>query len=102
MFTQRTAPQRPMNKRTGVKISGFTIPFPIVFATAVENTNGPAKQQIDAMIIALRGDSACVATTVAIVFAASFLPFEKLNARAIRTPAITNIVEITSIIMSDG
>ena len=57
---------------------------------------------MDAMIIALRGDSACVATTVAIVFAASFLPFEKLNARAIRTPAITNIVEITSIIMSDG
>ena len=78
------------------------MPFPIVLATAVENTNGPKKQQIEAIIIAFLGDKAWVATTVAIVFAASFLPLEKLNARAITIPATTSTVERTSMIMCGG
>jgi len=45
------------------------IPFPIVEATAVEKTNGPMKQKIEAMIIANRGFIAWVAREIAIVFA---------------------------------
>src|SRR5437764_4322737 len=71
------------------------MPLPIVFATAVPNKNAATKLNTAAHSTASFGESTRVETTVAMLFAASWKPFRKSNARA------TKIV-ISSSRMSGG
>src|SRR5690349_10541235 len=81
--------------RTPAKITrlsttpGWTIPFPIVVATATPNPNAATKLKNAAHATAARGVSTRVDTTVAIEFAASWKPFMKSNASATRMRATT-------------
>jgi len=88
-YTQRTVTKIPMTMTTGVRYTGSTIPFPIVFATAVVNRSGPIILKNAAIATALTGLRTRVATTVAIEFAASFIPLTKLKRRARTIPART-------------
>ena len=65
------APTRPARITYTVENSGWIMPLPTVAATAVPNTNGPAKLATAAMPTACSGRSTLVPTTVAIEFAAS-------------------------------
>src|SRR5512137_940860 len=67
---------------SGVSPSVLTISVPMVTATAVEKRNGPIMLQIAVENTARIGESAFVATTVAIECEASLSPFTKYNARA--------------------
>src|SRR4051812_45969033 len=57
-----------------VDVASLTRPDPIVLATAVP-ANAPMKLNAVAMMMALRGESARVATDVAIALAVSWKPF---------------------------
>ena len=59
-------------------------PEPIVFATAVPNTNAATKLKNAAQTTATSGDRTRVETTVAIEFAESCIPLMKSNVRATR------------------
>src|SRR5207253_1101524 len=64
--------------------SGFTMPFPMVVATATPKPKAATKLKKAAQATAARGVSTRVDTTVAIEFAASWKPFMKSKARATR------------------
>ena len=61
------------------------MPWPSVFATCVPRTKAATKLKNAAQTTAFCGESTRVETTVAIEFAASWKPFRKSNASAIRT-----------------
>jgi hypothetical protein len=84
--TQSTAPTIAMRISAGVRNDGSTIPLPIVAAIAVVKRRGPRRLKTPARSTACRGVKALVAMMVAIAFAASFKPFEKLKRRARRMP----------------
>ena len=66
----------------GVRPFSFTMAVPIVAATAVENKKGPTRLHTAVEKTAFTGESAFVATTVAIECEASFNPFTKFRASA--------------------
>jgi hypothetical protein len=70
----------------GVSPFPETIAVPIVAATAVVKTNGPITLQMAVENTAFAGESAFVATTVAIECAASLRPFTKFSASARMIP----------------
>ena len=70
----------------GVSAPDVTIAVPIVVATAMEKINGPSMLQIAVENTALMGESAFVATTVAIECEASLRPFTKFKASARMMP----------------
>ncbi len=70
---QTIAPIRAAATTAGVVVLSSTSPAPIVLATAVP-ANAPMKLNAVAMMIALRGERARVATDVAIEFAVSWKP----------------------------
>src|SRR5882757_10361933 len=77
---QPMAPSSPASRTFWSTISMCTIPLPMVFATAVPNTNAAMKFQNAAHATARNGVSTRVETTVAMEFAASCQPFENSNA----------------------
>jgi hypothetical protein len=72
------------------------IPFPIVFATCTPKMKNAAKFQNAAQATAVFGDSTFVETTVAIEFAASFIPFRKSNVSAMTIIVTTRMVIMMS------
>src|SRR5437870_10533671 len=86
---QPMAPNSPASRTFWSTISMCTIPLPIVFATAVPNTNAAMKFQNAAHTTARNGVSTRVDTTVAMEFAASCQPFENSNARLSMITAIS-------------
>ena len=81
---QAIAPTRPPNTTSGVTAPASTIPPATVAATSSE-MNAPMKLRIAATVTAIRGDSAPVATVVAIALAVSWKPLVKSNPRAVTT-----------------
>src|SRR5207245_94376 len=79
---QRMAPNRPASTTCSLIKLMRTKPWPIVFATAVPNTNAAMKFQNAAQTTAHNGVRTRVETTVAMEFAASCQPLENSNARA--------------------
>ena len=73
--------------------AGSTIPFAIVFATAVVKMNAATKLKNAAQTTAKLGDRTRVETTVAMELAASWNPLTKSKASATRTIARTNQAE---------
>ena len=80
------APTSPARTTFNVIAAGSTIPVAIVAATA-KKKNAPAKFRIAELSTAIRGDSACVETLVAIEFAVSWNPFVKSKKRAVTMTA---------------
>src|SRR5216684_5354525 len=76
---QRIAPNRPASTTCSLIKLMRTKPWPIVFATAVPNTNAAMKFQNAAQTTAHNGVRTRVETTVAIEFAASCEPLENAN-----------------------
>ena len=82
-----TATNIPTTITRGVRYTGSTIPFPMVFATAVVKSRGPIILKKAAIATALSGERTRVATTVAMELVASFMPLTKLKRRASTIPA---------------
>src|ERR1700732_1989949 len=78
----------------------WTIPFPIVLATAVPNTNAATKFQKAAHATARNGVSTRVETTVAMEFAASCQPLENSNSKVSPTTASSRLKLFTDTTLS--
>jgi hypothetical protein len=83
------APTRPARITCGSTYSIRISPVPIVFATAVPNTNAAAKLKNAAHTTAAPGERTRVETTVAIEFAESWKPLMKSKISATATIART-------------
>ena len=85
MYTfQITAPVSPA-PMTGTPWAGLTVTsLPTVLATAAPKRSGPSRLKTDAIKTAGSGRATRVATSVAIEFAASWNPFVRANANAMR------------------
>src|SRR6266849_1170839 len=73
---QKMAPNKPASKTFWSTISMWTMPLPMVLATAVPKTKAATKFQKAAQATARKGVSTRVETTVAMEVAASCQPFE--------------------------
>jgi hypothetical protein len=71
---KRIAPTNPDRITKLSTIATSTIPLPIVLATFTPKKNAAAKLKNAAQRTAWKGDKTLVETTVAIEFAASFIP----------------------------
>ena len=80
---QAIAPRRPPSTTSELTTVMSIRPEPIVFATAVPNTNAATKLKKAAQKTAWNGDSTRVDTTVAIEFAESCIPLMKSKTSAI-------------------
>lgn len=87
---QLMAPRSAQNITIGVTNDISIIPFPIVLATAVPTTNIAKKLKEAAQSTASLGERTRVATTVAIEFAESCIPFVKSKTKATRIIKVTN------------
>jgi hypothetical protein len=83
---QVIAPTSPASTTLSVITFGSTMPVAIVAATA-KKKNAPRKFRIAELSTAIRGESACVETLVAIEFAVSWNPLVKSKKRAVTTTA---------------
>src|SRR5712672_170484 len=81
MVFQVMAPRRPARRTFSSTISMWTMPLPMVLATAVPKTKAATKFQKAAQTTARKGVSTRVETTVAMELAASCQPFENSKAR---------------------
>src|SRR6266852_6932976 len=81
MVFQVMAPRRPARRTFSSTISMWTMPLPIVLATAVPKTKAAMKFQKAAQTTARKGESTRVETTVAMELAASCQPFENSKVR---------------------
>jgi hypothetical protein len=81
MKFQVMAPRSPASNTFWSTISMWTMPLPMVLATAVPNKNAATKFQKAAQATARKGVSTRVETTVAMELAASCQPLENSNAR---------------------
>jgi hypothetical protein len=89
------APTSAAKMSIGSTTAGFTIPFPMVFATRVSRLKAAMKLKKAAQITAILGVNTLVPTTVAIEFAASWKPLMKSKARA------KNIIKRMNVTFSD-
>jgi hypothetical protein len=90
--THTIAPTSAARMKYSSITTGFTIPFPIVFATVTPKIKAAAKFQKAAHNTAANGESTLVETIVAIELAASFIPFRKSNRSASAIIKIINAV----------
>src|SRR5258708_11885362 len=81
MVFQVMAPRRPARRTFSSTISMWTMPLPMVLATAVQKTKAAMKFQNAAQTTARKGVSTRVETTVAMELAASCQPFENSKVR---------------------
>src|SRR5258707_12961775 len=81
MVFQVMAPRRPARRTFSSTISMWTMPLPMVLATAVPKTKAAMKFQNAAQTTARKGVSTRVETTVAMELAASCQPFENSKVR---------------------
>src|SRR6266481_2582227 len=81
MVFQVMAPRRPARRTFSSTISMWTMPLPMVLATAVPKTKAATKFQKAAQTTARKGVRTRVETTVAMELAASCQPFENSKAR---------------------
>src|SRR5713226_5587808 len=81
MVFQVMAPRRPARRTFSFTISMWTMPLPMVLATAVPKTKAAMKFQKAAQRTARKGVSTRVETTVAMELAASCQPFENSKVR---------------------
>src|SRR4030042_115649 len=75
--------------RVSVTTSGWTMPLPMVWATATLKTKAAAKLKKAAQSTATRGESTRVATMVEMELAASFMPLRKSKSSAIAMMKMT-------------
>src|SRR5712692_8523497 len=78
---QKMAPNKPASKTFWSTISIWTMPLPMVLATAVPKTKAATKFQKAAQTTARKGVRTRVETTVAMELAASCQPFENSKVR---------------------
>src|SRR6478609_2331683 len=101
MRFHRMAPTSPAKIITGVTRASLTMPPEIVLATSVDR-NAPTTFSTAAMMTAVRGRNAPVATEVAIALALSWNPLVKSKTSAVRiTNATTNNVVVMHVSLSD-
>src|SRR6476469_9298746 len=97
----RMAPTSPAKIITGLTSASLTMPPEIVLATSVDR-KAPTTLSTAAMMTAVRGRNAPVATEVAIALALSWNPLVKSNTSAVRiTNATTNNVVVMQVSLSD-